>query len=190
MKTLITILLFFGLVLNSSFSKIVMSYPAVISKADLIVEGKISDVSFSVYEYNFNVTEYIKGESQEEIIINMWKEWSCDKRIKRAEKGQKLLLFLTKRSNGEYEIINGSTGELFITENDSLQTFFRYKLPKREEFKSAIRMFSKAFKYHSKTKEKSYYKKLVKQSEIDIMIKENKFFKSMVLMIESKIKKP
>ncbi len=191
MKTFISILLFLGLTSNSTVKKRILSYPVVISGADLIVEGEISNVSFFVYEYDFKITEYIKGKAEQEITINMWKEWTCDKRIKRPIKGQRLLLFLTKRDNGEYEVINGSTGELFINENDSIETFMKTDFPKLNILKTGIKMFSKAYHYkgnlYSNRNEKIYFKRLIEQSEIDKMMTENGYFKSMALWIKPTI---
>jgi len=191
MKTLISILLILGFTSNSTVKKRILSYPVVISSADLIVEGEISDVSFFVYEYDFKITEFIKGESEQEITINMWKEWTCDARIKRPKKSQRLLLFLTKKQNGEYEIINGSTGELFISENDGIKTFGNSDFPKLNELKLGIKMFSKSYEYngsiYSSYNEKTYFKQLVKQSEIEKMMTENGFFKSLVLWIKPKV---
>jgi hypothetical protein len=171
MKTLFSILLIIGITSDVNMKKMILSYPIVISKADLIIEGEISETSFFFSEYEFKVNEFIKGESERKISINMWEEWICDRRIKKPKKGQKLLLFL-KENNGEYEIINGSTGELFIKEKDSLETFMRKDFPKLNELKSGIKMFSKSFKYD----EKKYFKKLVENSEIEEMKSKNGFY--------------
>lgn len=193
MRTFVSILFFIGLTSFSSVKKRILSYPVVISGSDLIVEGEISAVPFSVYKYDFKISEFLKGGSEQEITINMWKEWTCDSRIKRPLIGQRLILFLTKNNNGEYEIINGSTGELFINEEQGLDTFLKTDLPSLDQLKKGIKMFSKAYKYNGKLyssyRENPYYEKLIDQIEIDEMMDQNNFFKSMSLLIESKIKK-
>ncbi len=157
----------------------------------MIVEGEISEVSSFAYEYKFHVKEHIKGQSDQNIVINMWKEWTCDHRIQRPKKGQRLLLFLKERDNREYEIINGSTGELFITENDSVKTFGRHDLPVLNELKCGIEMFSHCYEYcgdlYSSYKEKTYFLRKEEQSEIEKIMNENAFFKSMVLRIKPSI---
>ena len=96
-----------------------------------------------------------------------------------------LALQEAKNQNNEYDIINGSTGELFITENDAIETFTYYKnFPKLDELKKGIQQFIQAFEYNGslypKLKEEKFFKRRIKQSEIDRMMTENQFFKSTV----------
>ncbi|WP_250437356.1 hypothetical protein [Hanstruepera flava] len=184
MKTILSIILFLSFTTSSVVKKRVLPYGIVISKADLIVEGKISDVSHFVYEYEFEVTDFVKGKSENKITVDMWKEWTCDKRIKRPKVDQRLILFLTKNQNNEYEIINGSTGELFITENDSIKTFTYYdNFPKLDELKKGIKLFQESFEFYGEMYgygKDRFFKRLKSESEIKKLEKENEFFKSTV----------
>lgn len=193
MKTFISLLFFIGFTSNSNVKKRILSYPVIICGADLIVEGEISEVSLIDNEYDFKIIEFIKGNAKQEISINMWEEWTCDMRIKRPKKGQRLILFLTKSDNGKFHIINGSTGELFINEKEAIETFMKSDFSILSEFKSGIKMFLNAYKYngdlYSKFGSKSYFEKLIDQSEINKMMNENGFFKTMVLQIEHNLEK-
>ena len=184
MKTLLAFIFFIGFTSNSNFKKKILPYSLVITKADLIVEGNISDVSFSLHQYDLNVTEFIKGESEQNITVDMWKEWTCDQRIEKPKKGQKLLLFLTKQRSGHYEIINGSTGELFIRKDDSVETFMNWELPKLDELKTGIKMFTQAFEYRDGNE--SYFEKRISEDAMDKMIAENNFFKSLAERVYKK----
>ena len=182
MKTLISIILLLSFTTNSKIKKIILPYGIVISKADLIVEGKISTLSGN--EYDFKITEFINGKSSEIINVEMWKEWTCDSRIQKAEIGQKLILFLTKTDDGKYQIINGSTGELFIGKDNSVNTFMKSEFPNVTEMKNGIKLFLKAYEFkgslYPRHNEENYFKRLIEQSKIDKMMNENKFFKSTV----------
>jgi len=63
-----------------------LHYPLEVTSgmADLIVTGEIASVSEGVYQ--FNVSETIKGESESSITVQMFREWTCDVRWKKAEK--------------------------------------------------------------------------------------------------------
>ncbi len=184
MKAIISIILFLGFTSNSTIKKRFLPYSLVIAKADLIVEGEISNNSFYVYEYEFKVTEFLKGKSEKIITVDMWREWTCDKRIESPKNGQKLILFLTKRENGDYKIIHGSTGELFIRDNDSVETYMNSELPKLDELKIGIKMFLKAFEYIKD--DNDYFKRRIEKSEIDIMCSENEFFNYLTKKIKIK----
>ena len=181
MKTLISVILYLGLTINSNFKKNILPYCLVILKAELIVDGNISKVSEN--EYDFQITEFVKGESSKTISIEMWKEWTCDRRIKKPIDNQRLILFLRKVDNGNYKIINGSTGELFIEDDNSVKTYTKTDFfPEVQEVKKGIKLFLKAFSYTELPKEKyiskSYFTKLIKDDEIKAMEIENAFFKS------------
>lgn len=94
------------------------NYPfeALVGMADMIVTGQISNVLGDSC-YVFVVDETVKGETKKEIIVKVFTNWSCDIRWKKPEVGQKLFLFLLKKTNS-YEPINGSDGEIFIVENN------------------------------------------------------------------------
>ncbi len=186
MKTLISILILLSFTTNSSLKKRNLPYGIVISKADLIVDGKISKVSSN--EYELEIDDFVKGQSAKSIEVKMWKEWTCDSRIEKAEIGQRLILFLTKTKNGKYEIINGSTGELIVGKDNSVKTFMKSEFPTASQTKKGIQQFLQAFEYkgnlYPKFNEEKYFKRLIKQSEIDKMMAENKFFKSIVLSLK------
>ena len=65
MRVIIYLFLFLLPTLNYGFKKNVMPYSIVISKAVLIVDGKISKVSEN--EYQFTINEFLKGKSMVEI---------------------------------------------------------------------------------------------------------------------------
>jgi hypothetical protein len=186
MKTLISILLLLSFTTNSSLKKRILPYGIVISKADLIVDGKISKVSSN--EYELEIDDFVKGQSSTSIKVKIWKEWTCDSRIEKAQIGQRLILFLTQSENGKYEIINGSTGELIVGKDDSVKTFMKSEFPNAALTKNGIKQFLKAYEYkgslYPKYNEEKYFKRLIEQSEIDKMMAENEFFKSTVLSLK------
>ncbi len=114
MKTLLLILSFTLLSLKAEAKKIYYPLEAIAAMADLIVIGEITDVKSN--SYTFKISETIKGSKASSIKVKMFTEWTCDKHLKPVEKGQKLFLFLHK-SGTNYEIINGSSGELFVIDN-------------------------------------------------------------------------
>lgn len=181
MKYLISILILFNLCSKSDFRKRNLPYGVLISEADLIVEGRIANHNSNLYE--FKVNEFIKGNSSPVINVEIWQEWNCDKRIKAIKKGQKLLLFL-KKEKKSYKIINGSTGELFILEDGSVEAFLKNDFPKIKEVKKGIKLFLKSYKYKGKLypgfNEEYYFEKLTDQSEINKMRQENEFMNFLV----------
>ncbi|VAW11961.1 hypothetical protein MNBD_BACTEROID03-2275 [hydrothermal vent metagenome] len=72
MKTLVLIVLFSAFTSNLKGKKKVVPYPVAICKADLVVVGEIASVSSSVLEYDFQITEFIKGKSEQKITVAMW----------------------------------------------------------------------------------------------------------------------
>jgi hypothetical protein len=147
MKKSLLIVLF--LLSISSYAK-KLDYPieVVAGMADLIVVGEIKSVHSDSYDFKINNT--IKGQEQEAIKVHMFKEWKCDTRMKRPEAGQKLFLFLIKKISS-YEIINGSTGEIFIEDNCIVRTIFNLK-PTVEELSVAIRAFTSCYAYKGEYK--------------------------------------
>src|SRR5690606_23777758 len=115
-KNIITMKVFFYIafllcmISNHNIRKRVLPYGVVISKSNLIVEGRVIEKKKDTYQ--FKITEFVKGKAPELITVRIWDEWTCDKRIKAIEKNQRLLLFL-QFEEGQYSVINGSTGELF-----------------------------------------------------------------------------
>jgi hypothetical protein len=180
MRTILSIIILLSSTINNDFKKRIIPYGIVISKADLIIEGKVSNNSKN--NYDFSVTEFIKGQSLKNIYVKKWGEWTCDKRIQKIEKGQRLILFLNKIKENEYEVINGSTGELFVENNNSVKTFMKSDFPSVNKIKSGIKSFLKAFEFKGTLEynEEKYFNRLIEQSKIDKIMNENKFFKSIV----------
>lgn len=116
--------------------------------ADLIVVGEISKVHVTS-TYDFTITSVIKGSAKSIIKVNMFKEWTCDHRAKKAESGQRLLLFLQKDMFGTYEIINGSTGEKFI-ENNQLEIVINEKIPTVDELTLGLKLFTSCYQLKGK----------------------------------------
>ncbi len=84
-------------------------------QADIIAVGEIVEVGIKTY--SFKINEYIKGSSDTIIVVQQFEEWICDKRYAEAEKGQELILFLRKSEN-KYLLINASTGEIPILDQN------------------------------------------------------------------------
>ncbi|WP_124981277.1 hypothetical protein [Nonlabens xiamenensis] len=179
MKTLITLLLTLSIFSKTEAKKRFLPYEIIIGSADLVVEGEIISVNGEFYE--FKVTDFLKNKSEKIITVLMFPEWTCDKRIIPAEKGQKLLLFLTKSKDEFYKIINGSTGELFI-ENVVGDFYQDFDLENYDDIKKGIKLFVKSFDYcgelYPKFNEKQTFKKLLTETELSKLELESKFFKS------------
>jgi hypothetical protein len=167
MKTVLLVL--FTLLLTIQCSAKKMNYPleVVAGMADLIVTGEIASVSEGVYQ--FNVSENIKGKSEATITVKMFHEWTCDVRWKKAEKGQQLFLFLLKKE-GKYEIINGSTGELFIVDERVNGFGFGGKDQQLEAYKTAIKNFTKCYSYEGKYPDNSSkFRQLVNDKTMEVL---------------------
>ncbi len=181
MKYIICLLLLFPLLSNQALRKRNLNYIILTSNSDLIVIGKIKD--FNDKTYLFQPSEFIKGDSQSTITVEMFEEWSCDRRIKKPAIDQDLFLFLNKKEDGSYEILNGSTGEIFINRSE-IKTFSsadNIELYSLEVFKEAIEMIYESIKYvgnsYPSYGEKTYYKRKVEQYKIDNFRKKNRFYK-------------
>ncbi|WP_433763773.1 hypothetical protein [Flavobacterium ginsenosidimutans] len=144
MRLVVYMLLFLVPTLNYGFKKNVMPYSIVISKAVLIVDGKISKVSEN--EYQFTINEFVKGKSSSKINVAIWKEWICDPRIKELKTGQRLILFLEKLPNGNYYPINDSTGELYVDNNSFIDIFLPKDFSNPTTLKKGICMFLETYK--------------------------------------------
>jgi hypothetical protein len=151
-------------------------YPmqVVAGMADLIVEGEINSVSGN--SYTFNIDQTIKGTAVKQIIVKMFQEWTCDMRWKKAEPGQTLLLFLTK-ANDSFDIINGSTGEIFIIDN-KVQLFMNAeKNIQLEDAVTAFKNFTSCYSLPGKDIfpfNKPVFDQLKTDSEIAVLKKANK----------------
>ena len=171
---------FLALEVSKDDDKIIMAYADVIAKSDLIVEGVIDGLEKTSYE--FSVSDNIKGRSDKKISVKKWRQWVCDSRMAKYEEGQKLILFLTKDKNGEYRIINGSTGELIITEDDAVLRYDYQSLPKSKIIKLGIRKFLQCFTYEEVKKfpYRHLFIPVVDQSQVEDNKRNNRFFKRIV----------
>ena len=175
MKLCIYLIVLLNPFLNVDFKRDIWTYPKVILVADLIVDGKISKVSKNQYE--FTITQFVKGKSIPKINVIIFEDWTCDRRIEKPKIGQKLILFLKKNKVHNYEIVNQSTGELFIQKDNSVNTFMREKLSDAAVLKTGVKMFLETYTLKG---HEFYYSKKKSSSVISTMKKENKFFKFLV----------
>ncbi|REG97935.1 hypothetical protein [Flavobacterium aquicola] len=182
MKLYICLLLFLIPHLNYGFKKDIWPYSFIISKADLIVDGKISKISKGNYE--FTVNEFVKGKSNSKINVAIWEEWLCDPRIKELKVGQRLILFLEKKSVNNFSTINASTGELYVDNNAFIDIFAPKELSNPTVFKNGISMFLKTYTFYGNLSDRflrnSYFQVNKSIFEIYKMKEENKFFKFLV----------
>jgi hypothetical protein len=84
------------------------------SQADYIVVGVF--LAVQAHTYQFKVAEYVKGSGLSSLTVQQFEEWTCDIRYAKPAKGQRLVLFL-KKHDAALELINGSTGEMPILNN-------------------------------------------------------------------------
>ena len=137
-----TVLLLMTVSASSYAKKYHYPIEVVAGMANLIVVGEIQ--SFTSDTYQFKINQTVKGQPTDLIQVQMFKEWTCDIRMKKVAKGQKLLLFL-KKDGDAYEIINGSTGEIFI-EKDIVLRIFNKLEPSIEELVTALKVVTSTFK--------------------------------------------
>ncbi|KAF2513812.1 hypothetical protein [Flavobacterium foetidum] len=154
MRLVVCLLLFLVPTLNYGFKKNVMPYSIVISRAILIVDGTVSKVSKN--DYQFTISQFIKGKSSSKINVNIWKEWICDSRIKELKAGQRLILFLEKSSNGNYYPINDSTGELYVDDNTFPNIFLPKDFSNPTVLKKGIAMFLETYTYYGNFNDRFY----------------------------------
>ncbi|WPO78002.1 hypothetical protein [Flavobacterium sp. KACC 22761] len=157
-------------------------YSIVISKADLIVDGTILKVSKNSYEFKAN--QFIKGKSNSKINVEIWDEWLCDPRNKELKAGQRLILFLEKKANGNFYPINESTGELYIDNDAFLNIFLPKDFSSPTVLKEGVSMFSRTFTIHGNLNDR-YFQDIYFQSnksifEIYKMKESNSCFKFIV----------
>jgi hypothetical protein len=167
--------------------KEVLPYSFVILKSDLIVEGRIAQLSET--SFIFQIDSTIKGSNIDTCRVLKWGQWTCDHRIKDYVVGQHLILFMILDDNQSYTIINGSTGELFIEEDLSIRTFtYGNSLPQRDEVITGINMVLSAVDYegplYPTRTEKGCFSRLVSENEFNRMMEENDFFKQAVRHID------
>lgn len=187
-----TIIFLFLLFFVSKVEAKKLNYPieVIAGSAELIVLGEIEMVKGDIYI--FNISETLKGEPINSVSVEMFKEWECDKRFVKPQKGQKLCLFLRRGLKG-WKIINGSSGELIISNNmitlgsyeefkhrDS--QFTPYQLP-LEEFRNGIVKFCKCFEFigeYGFGNEKAHFKQIASDKQIS-KFKESSDFSSWIL---------
>jgi hypothetical protein len=151
-----TILLLFIIFLSLKVEAKKMDFPfeVVVGSADIIVIGEIYGIKNN--SYTFKITETLKGKVHKIISVNMFKEWTCDIRFSKPKIGQKLCLFLAKNFSS-WDIINGSAGELQISDNliylggeDSI-IFVNHKIVQNSisltQFKNGISDFCKCYQF-------------------------------------------
>ncbi|CAI2768077.1 hypothetical protein [Flavobacterium collinsii] len=146
MKLYICLLMLFNTCFNYAFKKHELPYSIVIAKADLIVDGTISKVSKN--EYEFTISQFVKGKSALKIKVSIWKEWICDPRIKELKTGQRLILFLEKSPNGNFNPINDSTGEIYVDNDSFINTFLPKEFTNPTVLKEGITMFLQTYKVY------------------------------------------
>jgi hypothetical protein len=181
MKTFICFFIMFNLSAIPVFKKNVTPYSIIICKSDIIVDGHITKVLNGKYE--FTIENIVKGKSNKRIYVKIWEDWTCDRRMKKPVIGQRLLLFLIKKSNADYIIINDSTGELFIDKDNSVTTFMNPNFPKIDVVKNGIKIFISSFEYYGPLElryhENEYFKRLKTREQITKLEKQNKFFEKL-----------
>ncbi|MCP2025009.1 hypothetical protein L1276_000149 [Flavobacterium sp. HSC-32F16] len=159
-----------------------MPYSIVISKADLIVDGTISKVSQN--EYEFTISEFVKGKSGSKIKVSIWKEWICDPRIKELKAGQRLILFLEKTASGNFAPINDSTGEIYIDNDAFISIFLPKEFSNPTVLKKGISMFVETIKVYGDLNDRFlqnvYFVSNKSIFEIYRMTENNQFFKFLV----------
>jgi hypothetical protein len=137
---------------SASAKKYNLSIEVVAAQADCIVVGEI--VAVDAASYQFKVTDYVRGSGSRLLTVQQFKEWTCDVRYAKAAPGQRLFLFLQNHNNA-LEIINGSTGEIPIINNQITLEHesydFRYGQPfvpysiGLAEFRTGIAAFTHCF---------------------------------------------
>ncbi|MFT5820534.1 MAG: hypothetical protein ACI8ZM_001777 [Crocinitomix sp.] len=165
MKYFLSVIIVLTFSISGHAKKFCYPIEVVAGMADLIVVGKIEKVSSGSYQFRISTT--VKGQVKDLIKVQKFEEWTCDKRMKKAKKGQELFLFLTMKAE-KYEIINGSTGEMFI-ENGVVQRVFNTLQPKTADLITALKAFTSSFKYKGKdydTSDKNFFFQLKTDKEI------------------------
>ena len=182
MKLFVCLFLFLLPTLNYGFKKHEVPYSIVIAKADLIVDGTISKVSKN--EYEFTVSQFVKGKSALKIKVSIWKEWMCDPRIKELKTGQRLILFLEKSSNDNFSPINDSTGEIYVDNDTFINIFLPKDFTNPKVLKEGISMFLQTYKVYGDLNDRFLQNIHIESNksifEIYKMKEDNKVFKFLV----------
>lgn len=172
--TILFLVIFFSLI-KAEAKKLEFPIEVIAGSADLIVIGEIDAVKDN--SYTFKIFETLKGQSYGSITVNMFKEWTCDIRFDKPKKGQKLCLFL-KSEFSNWEIINGSNGELPILNNSITlkhekyenvnDKFTSYAIP-LIDFKIGIKTFCESYKFIGEyvAIDKGYFSKIGDDDKIN-----------------------
>lgn len=172
--TIIFLAIFFSLI-KAEAKKFELPIEVIAGSAELIVIGEIDSVTDN--SYTFKIFETLKGQSYGSISVNMFKEWTCDVRFDKPKKGQKLCLFLRKEFSN-WEIINGSNGELPILNNSITLKHEEYEHIKDKftpytisliDFKIGIKTFCNCYKFIGKydSIEKGYFSQIGDDDKIN-----------------------
>jgi hypothetical protein len=192
MKLFVCLFLFLFPTLNYGFKKHEVPYSIVIAKADLIVDGTISKVSKN--EYEFTISQFVKGKSPLKIKVQIWKEWICDPRIKELKTGQRLILFLEKSAYGSFITINDSTGEIYVDNDSFINIFLPKEFTNPTVLKEGISMFLQTYKVYGDLNDRFLQNIYIQSNnsifEIYRMKEDNKVFKFLVdnYMLYSEVK--
>lgn len=139
MKLYVCLLLFLIPCSNYGFKKDIWPYSRIILKADLIVDGTVSKVSKD--EYQFTISQFVKGKSNSKINVAIWEEWLCDPRMQELKAGQRFILFLEKKTDGHFTPLNDSTGEIYVDQNVFPNIFIPKDFSNATVLKKGISMF-------------------------------------------------
>ena len=104
------------LFLASEARKFIIPFEVLLFQADEIVTGKVLEVHSN--SYTFQISHSVYKAKKQVIKVQHFREWTCDKRIKKLEVGQKLLLLVEKKAS-KYAPLNASSGEIFVI-NDKI----------------------------------------------------------------------
>lgn len=172
MKLILSIIFLASIAVNANAKKLAYPIEVVAAMADVIVVGEIERANSK--SYRFKIEESIKGGETGTIKVHMFREWVCDTRIEKVKKGQRLLLFLIKEVD-RYEIINDSTGEVFIRKSKALVSVDNQR-PPIDELVQTLKDFAKA--YVLKNKEhvpgQNTFIQLISNEELDQLAKASK----------------
>lgn len=182
MKLFVCLFLLLLPTLNYGFKKREVPYSIVIAKSDLIVDGTISKVSKN--EYEFTISQFVKGKSGSKIKVQIWKEWICDPRIKELKIGQRLILFLENLPNGNFSPINDSTGEIYVDNDSFINIFLPKEFTNPKVLKEGITMFLQTYKVYGDLNDRFLQNIHIESNksvfEIYKMKEDNKVFKFLV----------
>jgi hypothetical protein len=159
------------------YKKMTIPYSIVISKADLIVDGTVSKVLKN--EYEFTISQFVKGKAGSRIKVSIWEEWLCDPRMGELKAGQRLILFLEKTSDGLFKQINESNGELYVNKDTFVDTFIAKDFSSPAILKTGVTMFLTTYTFQSNSNS-SFFHSQKSIFEIQKMKEDNKFFKFLV----------